>query len=114
MDVRFTPCAGWDGQTTTVRAGRVPPDPTGQQAEGVIELRAGGTMTVEWLAWSDWLAEVGMTPVAMASPGESGRPVYHLLEGRLTVFGVNAAHVQQVPGRQPDQADARGLAKRLR
>jgi transposase len=112
--VIFTRCAGWDVPKTTVMACRVTPDPTGQQAEGVIALRECGTMTVEWLALSDWLAEVGMTPVAMESTGESWRPVYTLLEGSLTVFLVNAAHVTQVPGRQTDQADARWLAKRMR
>jgi transposase len=36
------------------------------------------------------------------------------LEGDVTVFLVNAAHVKQVPGRQTDQADARWLAKLMR
>jgi transposase len=36
------------------------------------------------------------------------------LEGAVTVFPVNAAHVQQGPGRQPAKADARWLATRMR
>ena len=39
------------------------------------------------------------------------KPVYNLLEGTLTVFLVNAAHVKNVPGRKTDKADARWLAK---
>ena len=40
--------------------------------------------------------------------------MYNLLEGTFTVLLVNAAHAKQVPGRQPDKADARWLAKLLR
>ena len=50
----------------------------------------------------------------MESTGEYWNPLDHLLEGDCTVFLVNAAHVQQVPGRKTDQADARWLAKRRR
>jgi transposase len=114
MDVRFTHGAGLDGHQQTVMACRVRPDPTGQQADGLMERQACGTMTRDWLAWSDWLAKGGITPVAMERTGEPWRPVYHLLEGHLTVFLVNAAPVQQVLGRQTDQADARWLAQRMR
>ena len=36
------------------------------------------------------------------------------MEGDFTVFLVNAAHVQNVPGRKTDRADARWLAKLMR
>src|SRR5262245_64416559 len=71
-------------------------------------------MTRDLLALSDWLAEGGVTPVALESTGEYWRPVDHLLEGTVTSFLVNAAHVQPVPGRKTDQAEARWLAKLLR
>jgi hypothetical protein len=35
---------------------RAPRDPTGQQADGIMELKEFGTMTVDLLALSDWLA----------------------------------------------------------
>jgi transposase len=114
MDVMFTHCAGLDVQKKTVMACRVTPDPTGQQADGIMELQAFGTMTRDLLALSDWLAEVGVTHVAMESPGEYWRPIYNLLEGSFTVLLVNAAHVKQVPGRKTDKADARWLAKLMR
>ncbi len=114
MDVMFTHCAGLDGHKKTVMACRVPPDPTGQQADGIMELQACGTMTRDLLALSDWLAEVGVTHVAMESTGEYWRPIYNLLEGSFTVLLVNAAHVKQVPGRKTDKADARWLAKLMR
>jgi transposase len=114
MDVVFTHYAGLDVQQKTVMACRVTPDPTGQQADGIIELQRFGTMTRDLLALSDWLAEAGVTHVAMESTGEYWRPVYNLLEGNVTIFLVNAAHVKQVPGRKTDKADARWLAKLLR
>jgi transposase len=73
-----------------------------------------GTLTSELLTLSDWLAEEGLTHVAMASTGEYWRPIYNLLEGTVTVFLVNATHEKLVPGRKTDQADARWLAKLTR
>jgi transposase len=51
-----------------------------------------------------------VTPVAIARTGAYWHPVSHLLEGTLTVFVVNAAHVNHVPGRHTDKADARWWA----
>jgi transposase len=114
MDVIFPHGAGLEVHKKTVMACRVRPDPTGQQADGLMELQAFGTMTVALLMLSDWLAEGRITHVAMESTGEYWRPVYHLWEGNFTIFLVNAAHVTQVPGRKTDKADARWLAKRMR
>ena len=114
MDVIFTHCAGLDVHKKTVMACRVTPDPTGGQADGITEVREFGTLTRDLLALSDWLAEAGITHVAMESTGEYWKPVYNILEGEMTVFLVNAAHVKQVPGRKTDKADARWLAKLMR
>jgi transposase len=114
MDVVFTHCAGLDVHKKTVMACRVTPDPTGQQADGIMEVKEFGTLTRDLLALSDWLAAVGITHVAMESTGEYWRPVYNLLEGTVTIFLLNAAHVKQVPGRKTDKADARWLAKLMR
>jgi len=75
MDVMFTPCAGLDVHKKTVMACRVPPDPTGAQADGIMELKAVGAMTVDLLALSDWLAAAGITHVAMESTGEDWKPL---------------------------------------
>jgi transposase len=114
MDVVFTHCAGLDVHKKSVMACRITPDPTGQQAEGLIEVREFGTLTVDLLALSDWLAAVGITHVAMESTGEYWKPVFNLLEGTMQVFLVNASHVKRVPGRKTDKADARWLAKLMR
>jgi transposase len=111
MDVIVTHCAGLDVHKKTVMACRVTPDPSGQQADGLMELKACGTMTAALPAVSDWLAAAGIPHVAMDSTGEYGKPLYNILEGDVTVVLVNAAHVKQVPGRKTDKADARWLAK---
>jgi transposase len=114
LDVVFTHCAGLDVHKKTVMACRVTPAPTGQQADGIIELKAFGTMTGELLALSDWRAEAGGPQVAMESTGAYWRPVSNLLAGTVAVLLVHAAHVQQVPGRKTDKAEAHWLAKRMR
>jgi transposase len=114
MDVVFTHCAGLDVHKKTVMACRVVPDPLGQQADGLVEVKEFGTLTRDLLALSDWLTEAGITHVAMESTGEYWKPVYNLLEGTCTVLLVNAAHVKNGPGRMTDRADARWLAKLMR
>jgi transposase len=114
MAVICTHGAGLDGPQKRVTACRVIPEPAGQHAEGIPEVKDFGTMTRDLLAWADWLAAVGITPVALESTGDYWRPVDHLLEGDLTVFLANAAHVKQVPGRQTDNNAARWLAKLMR
>jgi transposase len=113
VDVLFSHGAGLDGYKKSVMTCRITPDPTGRQADGVMERRECGTMPVDWVALCDWLAEAGITPVAMESTGEYGQPVLNLLEGNVAVCLINAAHVQQVLGHKPDKADARWLAKRM-
>jgi transposase len=70
MDVMFTHGAGLDVHKKTVMACRVTPDPTGEAADGIIELKEFGVMTVDLLALSDGLAAVGIMHVAMQSTGE--------------------------------------------
>lgn len=114
MGVVFTHGTGLDVHTKTVMACRLPPDPPEPQADGIMERREFGMMTRDLLALSDWLAEAGITHVAMERTGEYWQPVYPLLAGDCSVFPMNAAHVKQVSGRKTDQADARWLAKLMR
>jgi hypothetical protein len=74
MDVGFTRCAGLDVHKKRITACRMIPDPTGQEAEGIMELRTFGTMTRDLLVLADWLTEASITPVAMASTGEYTPP----------------------------------------
>ena len=114
MDVVFSHCAGLDVHKKSVTACRLVSESTGQNPEGVAELRTFGTMTLELLALADWLVEAGVTHIAMESTGEYWKPVYNLLEDIVTIFLVNASHVKNVPGRKTDPADARWLAKLMR
>jgi transposase len=114
MEVVFTHCAGLDVHKKSVTVCRLVSDNTGQHPEGVAELRPFGTMTLELLAWADWLVEAGVTHIAMESTGEYWKPVYNLLEGVVTIFLVHASHVKNVPGRKTDPADARWLAQLMR
>ena len=107
MDGVFTRCAGLDVHKKSITACRMVPDPMGQEAEGIMELRTFGTMTRDLLGLADGLTEASMTHVAMESTGEYWKPVYNRLEDTLTVFLVHATHVKNVPGRKTDKADAR-------
>jgi transposase len=95
----------------TVITCRVIPDPSRQQAEGLIAVRESGTLTRDVLALADWLTEAGITYVAMESTGEYWKPIFNIWEGTYEVFLVNAAHVKNVPGRKTDRPDACGLAR---
>jgi transposase len=66
------------------------------------------------LQLSDWLAEGGVTQVAMESTGEYWKPVYNLLENNFELWLVNAHHIKQVPGRKTDVKDAEWIAQLLR
>jgi transposase len=77
-------------------------------------IRTFGTMTCDLLALSDWLAEGGVTHVAMESTGVYWKPLYNLLEGSFTLLLVNAQHIQQVPGRKSDVKDCEWIADLLR
>lgn len=59
---------------------------------------------------ADWLVEIGVSTVALASTGVSWIAVFDILEAQgLEVLWVNARHVKSVPGRQTDVNDAQWL-----
>jgi transposase len=62
----------------------------------------------------DWLAERGVTRVAMESTGVYWKPVWNLLEGRFDLLLANARHMKNVPGRKTDVADCQWIAQLLR
>jgi transposase len=77
------------------------------------EVRTFSTMTADLLALADWLAEHGVTHVAMESTGVYWKPVFNILEGGVHVILVNAEHVKQVPGRKTDVKDCQWIAQLL-
>ena len=111
MELLYTRCCGLDVHKRTVVGCVVTPG-AGEQPQKT--LRTFGTMTADLVALSDWLAQHEVTHVAIESTGCYWKPVYHVLEGRFTVWLVNAQHVKQVPGRKTDAKDCEWLADLLR
>jgi transposase len=110
VEILHPRCAGIDvhKQTVVVCARRADAPAKARQ-----QVRTFGTMTADLLALADWLAEQGVTAVALESTGVYWKPVFHLLEGRFQVLLVNAGHVKQVPGRKTDVKDCQWLAELL-
>jgi transposase len=111
MDVVYPRCCGLDLHKRSVTACRMVP---GAKGHLVKETRTVATMTADLLALADWLAEGGVTHVAMESTGVYWKPIWNLWEERFTLLLVNAAHVKVVPGRKRDVGDAEWLADLLR
>ncbi len=110
METLYPRCAGIDVHKSNVvvcvRCGDRPGRP-------LEEVRTFPTMTRDLLALADWLAEHGVTHVAMESTGVYWKPVFNLLEGRCAVILVNAEHIKQVPGRKTDVKDCQWIAQLL-
>ena len=111
MDVLYERCCGLDVHKRTIAACRLTPGPPGRP---VKEVRTFGTVTADLEAPAAWLAEAGVTHVAMESTGVFWKPVWNVLEGRFALLLVNAQHVKQVPGRKTDVKDCEWLAELLR
>jgi transposase len=110
METIYQCCAGLDvhQKTVVVCVRRL-------DAEGRLHkcVRTYSTFTTNLRALADWLAEEGVTHVAMESTGVLWKPVYNLLEGRFEVLLVNAQHLKQVPGRKTDVKDCEWIAQLL-
>jgi transposase len=110
MEVIHRHCAGLDVHAAFVVVCRRRLDDAGQLTK---EVREFSTMTADLLRMGDWLAEAGVTHLAMESSGVFWKPVWNLLEDRFAILLVNARHVKQVPGRKTDVSDAEWLAQLL-
>jgi transposase len=107
MDIAVKRGAGLDVHKETVVACIM--------GEGIAqEVRTFRTMTNDLLAMKSWLAENGITHVAMESTGIYWKPVFNVLEDGFEVILVNARHIKNVPGRKTDVKDCEWLCKLLR
>jgi transposase len=113
MDVLYERCCGLDVHKKSVVACVLTPAPGGS-GEPAKQIRMFGTMTAELLTLADWLAEQGVTHVAMESTGVYWQPVWNVLEGQFDLLLVNAQHIKAVPGRKTDVRDCEWLAQLLR
>jgi transposase len=110
MEQVFERVCGLDVHKATIAACVRVPDAKGKRMQSV---QTFGTTTADLLALRDWLEAHGVTHVAMESTGVYWKPVYYVLEERVTCLLVNAAHVKKVPGRKTDVQDCAWLAQLL-
>ena len=85
----------------------------GRDGGRVQEIAEFQTTVRGLLALRDWLAERGVTQVAMEATGVFWKPVWYVLEDDFECLLVNARHVKQVPGRKTDVSDAEWLCRLL-
>lgn len=110
MEVIHRRCAGLDVHKKTV----VACVRCVQDGEVRREVRTFGTTTSGLLALSAWLAENGVTHIAMEATGVYWKPVWHILsDGEFDLVLANAAHIKNVPGRKTDVNDATWIAELL-
>jgi transposase len=85
------------------------------QSEVESEVEKFGTTTRELLRLAAWLAEWGVTQVAMESTGVYWVPVWNVLEapGECKLVLANARQLKSVPGRKTDVTDAEWIAQCL-
>ena len=106
MELLYPQCAAIDVHKRTAVAAVGWVDEQGRRQR---EVRTFATMTGDLERLRDWLAERGVTHVAMESTGVYWKPIFHVLEERFAVVLANAAHVKAVPGRKTDVRDSEWL-----
>jgi len=109
MEVLYPRCAGLDVHAATVVA--------------CVRIASGATVTYEHRTVStntrglldlvDWLTAQGVTHVAMEATGVYWKPVWHVLEGHVTLVLANAMHIRNIPGRKSDKNDATWISDLL-
>ena len=109
MQVVYARCCGLDIHKATITACVLIAEGKRKERQ---QLRCG-TMTRDLLALADWLAEHGVTHVAMESTGVYWKPIWNLLEGSFELLLVNAQHFKAVPARKTDMRDCEWLADLL-
>jgi transposase len=108
MQVLYPRCAGLDVHQDMVMARvRCVSEPEHD------EVRSFDTTTTALLELDDWLAEHGVTHVAMEATGVYWKPIWHVLEERFELILANAQHIKDVPGRKTDVNDAAWIANLL-
>ncbi len=110
MEQVFERVCGLDVHKATIAACVRLPDLTGKRVQYV---QIFGATTADLIALRDWLEAHGVTHVAMESTGVYWKPVYYVLEERVTCLLVNATHVKKVPGRKTAVQDCAWLAQLL-
>ncbi len=98
MELLYPRCAAIDVHKRTAVAAVAWADEAGRPRR---EVRTFATATGDLERLRDWLAERGVTHVAMESTGVYWKPIFNVLEERFAVVLANAAHVKTVPVQYP-------------
>ena len=104
MDILYPCCAGLDVHKEKVVA--CLRKLTGGSVRQ--EVRTFRTETNALLEMADWLAEAGVTHVALESTGVYWKPIWNLFEGIFEMLLVNAEHLEKSPGPGPTSRTASG------
>jgi transposase len=108
MEVLIERCVGLDVHRDTVVATVRRPGPGGSRRS---QTRTFSTMTGALEELVKWLVSENVTLAGMESTGVYWKPVYYVLEERLSVWVINAEHLRNVPGRKTDVADSMWIAQ---
>ncbi len=109
MDVVVTRCAGLDVHRDTVVATvRGPGQRRGSRSQ---ETRTFSTTMRGLSELGDWLVLERVELAAMEATGVYWKPVFAVLEERMTCWLLNAQHMHNVPGRKTDVADSAWIAQ---
>jgi transposase len=108
MDVVHPRCCGLDIHKKLIVACVSVPDCSGRPNK---QVRSFGTMSDDLQQLSEWLAERGVTHVAMESTGSYWKPIFNVLEEHFELLLVNAQHLKAVPGRKTDVNDAEWVCR---
>jgi transposase len=110
MEVVYPCCCGLDVHKKSITACVLWAEAKGKSRK---EKKRFGTFTHDLLQLADWLAERGVTHLAMESTGVYWKPVWNILAEQFEVLLVNAQHIKAVPGRKTDQKDSEWIADLL-
>ena len=109
MDIVYPRCCGLDIHKKKISACILILE---QGKEEKLE-KVFGSFTGELEALADWLEQHGVTQVAMEATGVYWKPVWNVLEGRLSLLLVNPEQVKALRGRKCDRRDASRIAEFL-
>lgn len=109
MDVLVERVAGLDVHRDTIVSCIRVPRPTGRGRASETREFASTAKGLERLG--EWLAECGVTLVAMEATGVYWKPLFGAFEGVYELVLANAAHMKNVPGRKTDVGDAAWIAQ---
>src|SRR5467141_3086935 len=110
MEVVYPCCCGLDVHKKSITACVLWAEAKGKSRK---EKKRFGTLNHDLLQLADWLAQCGVTHVAMESTGVYWKPVWNILAEQFEVLLVNAQHIKAVPGRKTDQKDSEWIADLL-